>query len=105
MRDIYGASKIHTCYTGVSGWIAYGLAGIELRDKQVTIKPYIPEDMEYMKCGVDSKYGVISESWMRNENIITFYIQIPLGIEAVLKYQSKQYKLHNGYNKVNVLGV
>ncbi len=75
-------SRIHTCYTGISGYFTKSLGGI-LPDpdrygmKQFLIKPKLVGDLSYARTTSGSLYGGISSNWKREGTTATFEIEVP----------------------------
>lgn len=71
VRNIYGGSRIHTCYTGIAGWIIYGLVGLNLYREDAprySIKPYLPEDLEWIELEYETPLGKMRFNWKREDN-------------------------------------
>ena len=103
MRDIYGASRIHTCYTGCAGWLARGLAGIMVSREQIIIKPFFPHELQWLSCTVQSSCGLVSCKWRREEGSIYFTVQIPFGASARLETGNMVRQMHHGTHEFKFL--
>jgi alpha-L-rhamnosidase len=82
-------SRIHTCYTGISGYFTKAIGGI-LPDpqrhgmKQFLIKPKLVGDMTHAKTTSGSLYGSIVSNWSRKGRTGTFEIEVPPNTTAKL---------------------
>jgi len=75
-------SRIHTCYTGISGYFIRGIAGIgpdptEGGMKRFMLKPKLVGDMTWAKASSESLYGKIVSNWTREGKTATFEMQVP----------------------------
>lgn len=87
MRDVYGGSRIHTCYTGVAGFIIRALTGIEPLKygmREMKIAPYFPRMLDYLTTGYDYGYGKVRTSWHRENKRILYQIELPTNTTARL---------------------
>lgn len=70
IQNIYGGSRIHTCYTGIAGWFLYGLMGVRVFWKQgefqYEIKPYCPEELEWAELQYETPFGKIEYRWEKD---------------------------------------
>ncbi len=78
-----------------SRWLYEALAGIKATDvgyKAFSIKPYFPETVNYIKCKIDTNYGVICLNCKKSSKEITYEIDVPCGTEALLYLQNGEKK-------------
>ncbi len=99
MRNVYGASRIHTCYTGCAGWFVEGLCGVRVSHKGIRIKPFIPEDLGWAQCETDTLWGKAACRWEKQEETVLITITIPFSAKATLEYKGCQTELHPGEQK------
>ncbi len=82
-------SRIHTCYTGISGYFTKAIGGI-LPDperygmKQFLIKPKLVGDLTYANTTSGSYYGRMVSNWSRMDRKGTFEIEVPPNTTAKL---------------------
>ena len=88
MGDIYGASRIHTCYCGCAGWFAEGLCGIQINGDAIRVTPFIPEDMNWLRCHHMTSNGMLKFFWEKQKNYIRFSIDIPFGDQVTFYYKT-----------------
>lgn len=75
-------SRIHTCYTGISGYFTKAIGGI-LPDpvrygmKQFLIKPKLVGDLTYARTTSGSPYGRMLSNWSRDGRRAAFEIGVP----------------------------
>ena len=71
IKDVYGGSRIHTCYTGIAGWMLYGLAGIRIHwgkdGLSCTAAPNFPEELKWVQIVYGTPLGKIRFEWNREE--------------------------------------
>ena len=48
--------------------------------ERLTIKPYIPESLPYVKASVETIRGTVHSAWEKSENQLRLKIQIPANI-------------------------
>ena len=68
-------------------WFYEGLAGIkyahdDVNARKLWIKPYYPEDMNWLKASHQTVCGKVQVSWKRNQNAIDLEIVIPPNMTA-----------------------
>jgi len=82
-------SRIHTCYTGISGYFTKAIGGI-LPDperhgmKQFLIKPKLVGDLTHAYTTSGSLYGSIVSNWTRKGHTGSFEIKVPPNTTAKL---------------------
>jgi alpha-L-rhamnosidase len=82
-------SKIHTCFTGIAGWLTKGLCGIQPDEnnagyKHFTVKPFIVAEVDFAEATVGSPYGEIVSRWERKDNKITLSVTVPPNTSATV---------------------
>jgi alpha-L-rhamnosidase len=82
-------SRIHTCYTGISGWFVRGVAGIQPDPEHpgmqsFRIEPKLVGDLEWAKARSASLYGTIVSEWSRQGNEAVFVVELPPNTSATL---------------------
>ncbi|MDR1381346.1 MAG: glycoside hydrolase family 78 protein [Tannerella sp.] len=82
-------SKIHTCFTGVAGWLTKGLCGIQPDGKNVgykhfTVRPCIVDEVDFAEASVGSPYGEIVSRWERSDDKIILSVTVPPNTTATL---------------------
>lgn len=75
-------SHIHTCYTGISGYLTKAIGGIRPDPerygmKQFLIKPMLIGGLTHANTTSGSLYGSIVSNWSREGTIGTFEIEVP----------------------------
>jgi alpha-L-rhamnosidase len=88
-------SKIHTCYTGIAGWLTKGLCGIQPSEKNVgykhfIVKPFIVAEVDFAEASVGTPYGEIVSRWERKENKIILSVIAPPNTSATVYVPSSQ---------------
>jgi len=86
-------SRIHTCYTGISGWFVRGVAGIQPDPEHpgmqnFRIEPKLVGDLEWAKARSASLYGTIVSEWSRHGNEATFVVEVPPNTSAIVAIPS-----------------
>lgn len=102
MRDIYGGSRIHTCYTGCAGWFAKGLAGIAICGENIHIIPFFPPQLTWLTCTVESIYGPVACQWYRVEGEILLTVEVPFSARVQLDINGVAHLLYNGTHHFTV---
>lgn len=82
-------SKIHTCYTGISGWFMKSVAGIRPDPakpgfKSFLIKPMIGGDLTFAEGTSESVYGTITSLWEKKGNSLELKVTIPANSQAIV---------------------
>lgn len=83
------ASRIHTCYTGISGYFMKALGGIRPDPaaygmQKFLIKPKLVGDLTWVKCRHISLYGPIVSNWTREGDKLTMEVTIPANTTATV---------------------
>ena len=82
-----GNSQIHTCYTGIGGYFIKGFGGIRTAKEQVgyqhfELKPAPVGNLTFANTEFESMYGTIVSNWKREENTLTYHVEIPVNTTA-----------------------
>lgn len=82
-------SKIHTCYTGIAGWLTKGFCGIQPDEnnagyKHFIIRPAIVDEVSFAEASVESPYGRIVSRWERRDGKIILSITVPPGTSVTV---------------------
>lgn len=64
-------------YKYLAGIQAPTNAGTSVGYKEIHIKPYIPDDMNWAEASVETVRGTVSSKWEKSENSLTLEITIP----------------------------
>jgi alpha-L-rhamnosidase len=88
-------SKIHTCYTGIAGWLTKGLCGIQSNKedagyKHFIVKPFIVTEVDFAEASVGSPYGEIVSRWERKDNKILLSVTVPPNTSATVYIPTAQ---------------
>jgi alpha-L-rhamnosidase len=88
-------SKIHTCFTGIAGWLTKGLCGIQPDEKNAgykhfTVKPFLVDEVNFAEASVGSPHGEIVSRWERKDNKITLSVTIPPNTSATVYIPASQ---------------
>lgn len=82
-----GASRIHTCYTGIGGYFIMGFGGIRVDPEhygfqRFLIKPAVVGDLTFVNTSHESLYGKIVSNWARDGQTASFHIEVPANARA-----------------------
>ena len=82
-------SQNHHAFSDVSAFFYKALAGIRIDPEKpgfrhFYLKPFAPEDLDFVKASHRSPYGMIKSSWERADGGITYRCTVPVGTEASL---------------------
>lgn len=65
--NVYGGSRIHTCYTGIAAWFLYGLMGVNISWEQGRLqtkyRPYMPEELRWVEIEYETPFGKNRYRW------------------------------------------
>ncbi|MDR0610093.1 MAG: glycoside hydrolase family 78 protein [Planctomycetaceae bacterium] len=94
-------SKIHTCYTGIAGWLIKGLGGIQLDEmqpgyKHFIIRPVIVDETTFAEASAESPYGQIVSRWERSKDNVTLSVIIPPNTTATVYVDGKPREVDAG---------
>ena len=84
------ASQCHTTLgAAIDEWFFWGLAGIQPDPsapgyEKVSIKPYFPDDLPWVKASLKTTRGPVVSEWKRNNNEIHLKISIPCNSSATI---------------------
>lgn len=87
-------SRIHTCYTGISGYFMRGVAGIRPDPerpgmKRFVIKPHLIGDLKWARASSETLYGKITSHWSRSGKVASFDIEVPPNTTAIVHIPAK----------------
>jgi alpha-L-rhamnosidase len=82
-------SRNHIMFGSIGDFFYQGLAGIQPDAsapgfKKIILKPFFPDDLQYLTASHRSKQGWIKTRWKRNGGKILYEIQIPKNTTATL---------------------
>jgi len=82
-------SHVHNCFNGIATWFYQGLGGIipnadEPGYRRFTVKPQIPEGIDWVNISKETPYGTIYVQWQANGNSLSMQLTVPPGTEAEL---------------------
>lgn len=97
-RDQYGGSRIHTCYTGASGFLLRGLAGFDIRGDRVSVTPHLSESLPRYSVFEETVNGRLSLNVERQGEKIRVSVDLPWGCEGTLN-ACGVHELHAGRNE------
>jgi alpha-L-rhamnosidase len=100
MRSVYGASRIHTCYTGCAGWFLENLCGICADENKITISPFFPAGLQFAQGGLESVCGQVCVRWERRGEEIELTAEIPFAADAVFLCAGQKKKLRVGAQRL-----
>lgn len=87
MKDMWGGSCIHTCYSGVAGAIVRYIIGIlpgKSGMKDFFVYPFFSDDLNELSFENDYGYGRIIISWKKKTAQIHYLAEIPANTSAVI---------------------
>lgn len=93
VSDRYGGSRIHTCYTGVSGFLMQGLAGIRLQPGcpgEVLLAPLFPPALSSLDCAQDLGHGPLCLSRARGEDGVHLRLNVPFNTRVLLRLPGRR---------------
>lgn len=96
--QIQMASHCHPMNATVSAWFFKTLGGIIPDEKEpgfgcVIIKPYIPEDLDFVNCSLKTVKGLIRSSWRKTPDRLTVNVTIPWNVTAQVHIPADQRNL------------
>lgn len=86
------ASANHYAYGAVCDFLFTDTAGIQMLEpgyRKILIQPLPGDTFSYAKASIDSPYGIIRSEWVRNQDKISYEIEIPANTTAVIRLQSE----------------
>jgi alpha-L-rhamnosidase len=83
------ASHNHPMYASISAWFYKMLAGINVSEKgagfkEIIIKPYIPEELDFVEASIKTVRGVIKSNWTKTQDGISMNISVPFNCSALI---------------------
>jgi alpha-L-rhamnosidase len=90
-----GGSLSHVALAApLDAWFFNTLAGIRINERQpayesITIKPYIPKDLDWAKASVDTIRGRVESSWRKENALLRLDVTIPANTTAVIYMPSR----------------
>ncbi len=80
-----GRSQNHAMLGHIKEWLAHSLAGIHNSApgyEKITVRPYIPDDLESACAYTETPYGALSNKWEKRGGRLYMTTVIPTGTEA-----------------------
>ncbi len=87
LEDVGMNSHNHIMLGSVDPWFFKSLAGMNALEpswKSIRIKPFIPEDMDYVSASLKTIRGTLHVSWEKLSDMFKFVCHIPFGSTAEL---------------------
>ena len=84
------SSQDHFMLGGAEEWFYRGLGGIDFdlsrpeAAERITIRPRVVEGVTWVKCGYDSKLGMVKSAWNRDGAVTTLDVTLPVQSTIVL---------------------
>lgn len=86
MWELTARSLDHNLHGSIDDWFYSYLGGITAKTagyKEISIKPYVPTDLEYVKSSIGTAYGDVKSNWSKDENgALTLSVEIPVNTTA-----------------------
>ena len=76
-------------------WLFEDVAGIrndseQVGFKKIVMEPYFPKGLTWAKASVETLYGEVSSSWKRDDNKLSWEVEIPANTTATVRIPSSQ---------------
>lgn len=111
-------SKNHDMLGHIMEWFYSGMSGVTSEEdafKKISISPWMPHDMNELKCAYDSIRGTIAIEMRRTDNNLTAKISVPEGSSATVDFRKMftvytiqggdtELTLKSGVHEITVLG-
>ncbi len=92
MWELTSRSLDHNLHGSIDDWFYSYLGGITANSagyKEISIKPYVPTDLEYVKSSIGTAYGDVQSNWSKDSNgKLTLNVQIPVNTTATVSVPS-----------------
>lgn len=77
----------HYAYGSIADWLYTKVAGINYDEnepayKHIIFTPTPNKRLKYAKASVKSLYGIVKSEWKYDDDIITYYVEVPTGSHA-----------------------
>jgi len=84
-----GGSHNHVMFGSIGSWFYKVLGGIRVHEdgpgfKKIIIKPYVPEDLSWVKSSIVSVNGRIKSEWEKDAENYRLNIKVPFNTEATV---------------------
>ena len=89
-------SHNHVMTGSIDAFFYKTLAGINFNEdytgcKSVAIKPFIPEDLDYVKASIETINGRLNSSWIKQNGELKLKIKIPFNVKAEVYIPESQF--------------
>jgi hypothetical protein len=77
------SSQDHFMLGGAEEWLYRGLGGIEVDlskpgAQRIVVHPSVVADVDWVKCGFDSRLGKVESDWKRQGNEVALEVTVPV---------------------------
>lgn len=82
-----GGSRNHPWTGVIDAWFYRMYAGIAAASpgyRTLTIKPFVPADLTWIKASQRTPYGMVSSAWRKQDGRLTLDIDVPVGTSATV---------------------
>lgn len=92
----------HPMFGSYDAWLYRYLGGISVDDDafgadKITLKPYIPEGIDFVDCSFETIRGTIVSKWKRQEDgNVAYHVEIPPMTKAVVEFGGEKHTLDCG---------
>jgi hypothetical protein len=82
------SSQDHFMLGAAEEWLYRGLGGIEVDlsktgTERIVVRPRVVADLDWVKCGFDSRLGKVESDWKREVDEVAFEVTVP--VEATVE--------------------
>ncbi len=99
MWELTSRSLDHNLHGSIDDWFYSYLGGITAKSagyKEISIKPYVPTDLDYVNSSIKTSYGDVVSNWSKDsKGNLTLSIEIPVNTTASVSVPSGS--VHNVY--------
>ena len=88
--DRPNSTLIHTSYTGISGFLIKGLAGIGEGVDTVTVSPCPVPGLSACSAVTETAFGTLKSAWERHPGGIRYSVTVPFGAVARLRLEGRK---------------
>ncbi len=93
MWELTARSLDHNLHGSIDDWFYSYLGGITAKTagyKEISIKPYVPGELDYVNSSIETSYGTVISNWSKDsEGLLTMNVTIPTNTTAVISVPAR----------------
>lgn len=97
----------HYAYGAVADWMYGAMAGINPSEEQpgfshIIFKPVLDKRLSFVKASIQTKHGLVSSAWRRENGKVVYEFEVPRGSTAEIFIGGQSYSVGTGQHRYRI---